>query len=321
MRYGVSVGNIQPLGVGARQCVERARRLEELGYDAVWVHDHVAPTRTVKTPYPYRTGDRVEPEERHPRDYLEALTMLAALASATRRVRIGTCVLAAPYRHPAVVAKMVATADRLSRGRCVVGIGDGWQQEEFRVLGIPDEHFEQRFEVTGDYVRALKELWTNAGPSNYVGEYVEFHDIGAYPKPAQKPHPPIVLTAGGPGGFRRASRLANGVQFIAQSPAALREHVDALDRACTADRRDPAEVEVYLMSRVQVTKEPVDSIDRALLQGSVEQIAEDLRSYEASGLQHLIATFDLGVTLEDRRWEDGAEAFGQAFLGRQAVSV
>ncbi|MCA9633508.1 MAG: LLM class flavin-dependent oxidoreductase, partial [Myxococcales bacterium] len=148
MRFGVSAANIQPTGAGANACIARARHAEAIGFDSVWVHDHVAPTRSVRTAYPYGSGEQAS--ERTPRDYLEVLTMLSALAVATRRVQIGTCVLAAPYRHPAVVAKMGATADRLSGGRCLIGIGDGWQREEFDVLNVPGDHFDHRFAVTTD---------------------------------------------------------------------------------------------------------------------------------------------------------------------------
>ena len=125
MRFGVSAANIQPTGAGANACIARARHAEAIGFDSVWVHDHVAPTRSVRTAYPYGSGEQAS--ERAPRDYLEVLTMLSALVVATRRVQIGTCVLAAPYRHPAVVAKMGATADRLGLR---LSTHCGWGPEE-----------------------------------------------------------------------------------------------------------------------------------------------------------------------------------------------
>ncbi len=283
MRFGVSVGNLAPAGTAVDACLEAARLADALGFDSAWVNDHVA----VPRPAPGAEGARgAGYAARQP---FEPLVMVAALAAATRRLQLGICVLAMPFRHPAVTAKMLATADRLSGGRVVLGAGTGWLREEFDALGLPPDHFAHRGAVTDDYLRAVKEIWTNTGPSSYRGRYVAFEDVGAYPKPLQRPHPPIVIAGAGRAALVRASRLGNGLQLAGDDPAQLAEHVEALRAVCRADRRDPDELAVYLLAAVRFTREPLPAEGRRPLAGSAEQIAEDLRAYGRAGLDHLVA--------------------------------
>ena len=287
MRFGVSVGNLAPAEGNIEGCLSTARQAEALGFDSVWVHDHLAVPVRVDSRYPYRADGRSGLST--DRQYFEPLVLMSALAAITERVRIGVCVLAMPFRHPAVTAKMLATADLLSEGRITLGAGSGWMREEFEALGLPAEHFDRRGAVTDEYVRAVKEMWTNTGPSQFVGRFVSFSDIGTYPKPLQRPHPPIVIAGNGPAGMRRASRLGNGFQSTGVSPSELAVQVQQLRDICRADRRDPDELEVFFLGGMRFTQEPAPP-GRPLLTGTVEQVAEELRAYAAAGLHHLIAT-------------------------------
>ncbi len=287
MKFGVPVGNIvrhREVGGGVNDCLEVAREAERLGFDSVWVHDHVAVPESVSTRYPYGSGGPGWQDEAY-----EPLVLMNALAAATSQVAIGVSVLAMPYRHPAVTAKMLAVADLISGGRVVLGVGAGWLREEFEALGLPPGHFDCRWAVTAEYVRAVKEMWTNTGPSDFTGRFVQFHNVGTFPKPARTPHPPIIFGGRGKTAIRYASLLGNGYQSIASSPADLAAQVEALRAVCRSDRRDPDEVEVSLLARVWVADRPRDG-SRPPLAGSLEQVMEDLRQYGKAGLDHLVAT-------------------------------
>ena len=274
MKFGIVVSELARLDVPVQEWIPFARHCEELGYDSVWVHDHLARPAAA-------AGDET------PLPNYEALTLVSALAAGTARVQIGTCVLVLPLRHPAVTAKMLATADLVADGRIVLGVGTGRVRAEFDALGLPARHYEQRGEVTDEYLRAIKEMWLSTGPSSFTGAHVAFADVGTFPKPRQRPHPRIVIAGEGPRALRRASRHGGGYLCASLRPDQLGQRVSQLRAACQRDRRDPAEVEVHLLARVTLTGHPVDG-DRPPLSGSVEQVWSDLRAYGRAGLDHLV---------------------------------
>jgi probable F420-dependent oxidoreductase len=150
-----------------------AVRAEALGYDSVWVSDHVVvPHANVKN-----FGEAI----------FDPLITLGVAAGATRRVQLGTTVLIVPYRHAVVTAKMVSTLDALSGGRVVFGVGAGWVAAESAMLGLP---FAERGAMTDEYLRAMRELWTSPAPT-FAGKYTQFSGLVFEPRPIQKPHPPI----------------------------------------------------------------------------------------------------------------------------------
>lgn len=284
MKFGISVSGA---GGSVDHCLELARSADTLGYDSVWVFDHVVLPKHACTPYPYdASGEFLLPWQT---ELPEPLMMMSALAVATQRVRIGSGVLVMPLRHPAVTAKMLAAADLLSHGRIVLGVGVGWLRDEFEALGLPHEYFERRGAVTDDYIRAVKEMWTSTGPSWYRGEFVSFEQVGTFPKPAQKPHPPIVIGGKGRHALRRASLFGNGYHGMASTPDELAAEVRMLQEIATLDRRDPREIEVQLSQAIALHERPLEG-ERAPLAGCVEQVAEDLRRYGRAGLEHLVGT-------------------------------
>jgi probable F420-dependent oxidoreductase len=287
MRFGLALGNIVAPGETLAECLALAKLAEDHGLDSVWVQDHAAVPAGVeaaKRQPPWLGRRELLPDLQ----LFEPLTLMSHLAVATQRLTIGSAVLAIPFRHPAVVAKMLAAADLLSGGRIVLGAGTGWLEDEFAALGLGAHAYRRRGRITSEYVRAIKELWLNTGPSHFSGEFVSFAGVGAFPKPQQRPHPPIVFAGGSDAALRRASRLGNGHIASGLDPAGLAERVSRLHGFCRADRRDPAEMEVLLLSPVSIQAAPAEG-DRAPLTGSAEQVAEDLRAYERAGLHHLIA--------------------------------
>jgi probable F420-dependent oxidoreductase len=190
----------------------RARLAEEAGFEALWVGDHIA--------LPLQAPDPAD----EPR--LEALVALTYLAAVTTRVRLGAAVLVLPQRQPVLLAKQLSSIDVLSGGRLTVGIGVGYVEPELRALGAS---LADRRARTDEYLAALRALWAEPPPS-FEGRFVSFAGVIQRPRPAQRPHPPIVVGGHSPGAYRRAVREGDGwygwelgLEEAAGSLEALRE--------------------------------------------------------------------------------------------------
>ncbi|MCW2540111.1 MAG: luciferase-like protein [Frankiales bacterium] len=286
MRFGVSLAEVMGSDVPVDWSLDIARQVDSLGYDSLWVADHLAvPTGGDADGADYRQHDGVDRARSRPADY-EALTMVSALAAITSHVQVGTAVLTLPFRHPAITAKMLAAADLISGGRVVLGVGTGWLRSEFEALGLPDPYYDQRDTVTDEFLLAVKEMWLSTGPSNFTGQHLSFSDVGTFPKPTQRPHPPIVVGGHGREAMIRASRHGTGYLTTAVEPAELAELVGQLRAICERDRRDFGELEVHMLARVSLTESAGPS--RPPLTGDVGEIAADLMAYGKAGLEHLI---------------------------------
>jgi probable F420-dependent oxidoreductase len=168
--------------------VEIARAAEEAGFESLLVPEHTHIPASRETPYPL-AGEL-------PREYshvLDPFVALAAAAAVTTTLKLGTGVCLVIQRDPIVTAKEVATLDHLSGGRFLFGVGAGWNREEMRDHGTDPR---QRFAVMRERVLAMKELWTQEEAS-FHGEHVDFDRAWAWPKPAQRPHPPVLVGGGG----------------------------------------------------------------------------------------------------------------------------
>ena len=314
MRFGVAIGNLGAFGdpAGVDACIEAAQAADQLGYDSVWTNDHIVVPTNIESRYPYNeTG--IFPASPTVRCY-EPLVMMSALAAATENAQIGCSVLVIPYRHPAVTAKMLAAADRISGGRVVLGAGVGWMREEFEALNLPPEHFEHRGSVTNEYLRAMKEMWTNSGPSSFHGEYVQFENVGAYPKPAQQGGIPIVVGGNGVNAWRRASRWGDGYHAAFQSVESLAYEVEGVREACRRDRRDPDELEISMLAGIRLTDEAWPDAERPLLCGTPDDIASDLLDLGKVGLEHLIATPTVSAETQLQRVLGGIETMAAEIL-------
>lgn len=203
MRFGLQIG------AGAitkpDSITTLAQRLEEAGFDAIMVPDHiVVPIKTASL-YPYTpTGEFKGSAQPY---IQEQMTTLAYVAAKTKRIRLVPFVNVLPTRHPLLTAKMLATIDVLSKGRLSVCVGAGWYREEFEALGLP--YYEERGNVTDEYIRVLKEVWTDDQP-HFEGKFVRFSGLSFSPKPVQTPHPPIWVGGESPHAIRRAGELADG---------------------------------------------------------------------------------------------------------------
>jgi len=269
-----------------------ALRAETLRYDSVFVPDHVVlPASMARSTYPYSTTGQLVGGAAQ--DYLEPLAMLGWLAHATKRIRLGTSVLVIPYRNPIVTAKMLATLDRLSRGRLVLGAGVGWLREEFEALGAPP--FPERGAVTDDYLALMRRAWTT-DPVTYAGRYYSLRDVHVLPKPAQRDGIPVWIGGHTDVALRRAGTLGDAWHPIGLRPPALLFPDEYAAKAnqvrAWAQRagRDPASIALTLRCPMEVRSKRAKAAagDRPLLQGTAAEVAADIRAYQAAGVSHFV---------------------------------
>ena len=170
--------------------VELGRRVESLGFESLWVPEHTHIPTSRRSPWP--GGAELPKEYSHA---LDPFVGLAAVAAATSTLKLGTGICLVIERDPITLAKEVASLDFVSGGRFLFGIGGGWNEEEMENHGTDPK---QRWKILRERVLAMKEIWTR-DEAEYHGQYVNFDPLWAWPKPVQKPHPPIPMGGDGPG--------------------------------------------------------------------------------------------------------------------------
>ena len=247
--YDFSAPDGGPVSHG--RVVEAARTAERQGFDSVWISDHFFLSLE-------RYGGSPGPQ-----GSLEPLTTLAALAVSTERIRLGTLVLCAPFRHPGLVAKMAAAVDLYSGGRLDLGVGAGWYGEEFDAFGY-------EFQETGDRFSALEETLAVLGllfgeePADFDGRHYRLRGASNRPRAVQRPRPPLGLGAkGGERSLRLAARHADGWNTVWRWEVGdYREAVGRARRACEAVGRDPATLRLSVGLYSLVGEDRADLDDR-----------------------------------------------------------
>jgi len=276
-----------------------AQRAEDLGFDSVWVSDHIILPTEVDSFYPYAADGVATFTPDQP--YYEPISTLNFLAGCTHRVRLGTHVLILPYRNPVLTAKMLATLDVLSNGRVILGAGVGWMEEEFQALGL--DNFGQRGAVSNEYLRLFKELWTQTVPE-FHGKHYDVSGAGFLPQPVQKPHPPIWIGGHTEPAIRRAAELGDGWMPIGLRPPANLEpeefaiKVARLRRLTVQSDRPEDAVALCFSTNVNFQMTPESS--RRMMTGRPEQIAADLRQYQDLGVTNFILSFS-GDSIDGQR--------------------
>jgi probable F420-dependent oxidoreductase len=190
--FGINIGPCADPDVAGRVAV----LAEEVGFESVWTGEHVVlpDPQVVPSPSPPETP------------FVDPAVSLAFVAAQTKSIRLGTGIIILPQRNPLVLAKELASVDVVSKGRLIFGLGIGYLKPEFDALGIPFEHKGPR---AMEYLDAMLAVWTQERPS-FQGKFVSFSAVQAFPRPVQKPHPPIVIGGMSPQAFRRAVTRANG---------------------------------------------------------------------------------------------------------------
>ena len=257
--------------------VELARRAETLGFESLWVPEHPVIPVGFTTPFPGK-GPLPEYYKHMPDPFIA----LAAAAGATRTLRLGTAISLVPEHDPKVLAKQVATLDLMSHGRFHFGIGAGWLREESEVMGV---EFKRRWSQTREHVLAMKALWTQ-DEAAFDGTYVKFPPLWSWPKPVQKPHPPILIGGELDKAAERIAEYGDGwlPRYIATDPAGIaagRKRIAALYRE---RGRDPDTLDITLFGcktdRAVMRRFEQAGVTRILFVLLPEQPEETLRRIE-----------------------------------------
>jgi probable F420-dependent oxidoreductase len=289
--FGIHFGTRGCL-VARENIIALAQRAEALGYAYLGVADHLVVPVQSGVRYPY-TADGIWPGA-PTGECFDAIATLAFLAACTHHIKLLTSVAVVPYRPAVLAAKLFLTADVLSDGRVIAGVGSGWMREEFEALGTPP--YAERGAVTDEYLKVWKTLWTEARPT-FDGTYTKFENMVFEPKPTSKPHPPIWVGGESPPALRRVAQfgdawypVSNNQQIRLNTPERLKSGVDGMRRVVEKAGRDPASVDVgYLWflppnETVQIGPDG----ERQLFTGSTADWQEDAAALAEAGARHVI---------------------------------
>lgn len=265
MRFGLRLPGAGPFA-GPEAIAAFASQAEELGFDSVWMTDHIALPVDIRTRYPYREDGKFFWSPETP--YLDSILTLTWASAATKRIRVGTSVLIAGWHHPINTAKALATLDVLNGGRTILGIGTGWMREQFEIMGTP---FERRGRRTTDYIRLLKHLWTT-DTADFHGECFDYSGFKLYPKPVSQPSIPIWCGGKSDAVLRRVAAVADGWQPLYIAPDELKAKLKQLERYLAENGRTLADID---LSARPVTQAPLDR--------------ETIERYSALGVKLLVA--------------------------------
>ena len=251
-----------------------AKLLEDRGFESMWVpeHSHIPADR--RSPWP--GGAELPQEYWHTYDPFVALT---AAAAATTTLKVGTGICLVIERDPIMMAKEVASVDRLSNGRFIFGIGGGWNREEMANHGTRSR---SRWRLLRERILAMKEIWTQE-EAEFHGEFVNFDKMWAYPKPVQRPHPPILMGGDGPTTFDRVVEYCDGWMPISGRPQSrgpsLQEKIAMLRRQAEEAGRDPASINITTFRGPDGSQPEPDAI-RRLEEAGVDRVIFGLPSAE-----------------------------------------
>jgi probable F420-dependent oxidoreductase len=257
-----------------------AQQAEKDGFDSVWLADHLI----------YR--DPGEPDT----GIWECWTVLSALAEATRRVEIGTLVICNSFRNPAILAKMATTADEVSGGRIILGIGAGWNEPEYRAFGLPFDHRVDRLEEALQIIKPL----LRGGHVDFSGKYYKAENCDDVPRGPRSTGPPLMVGGEGSRMIRLAAKYGDlwNTGYMG-GPETMADRFPKIQAACAATGRDTATLGVTAFIRLWFpdlqAKKPIDNP----LSGNSQEIATAMRGYEALGVQHIM--FQISPYTEESR--------------------
>lgn len=277
-------------GVTWPQWVALARACEEHGIPAMFRSDHY-----------------LNLNDRHELGSLDAWTTIAGLSAVTSTLRLGTLVSPATFRHPSILAKMVATADHISGGRIELGIGAGWNEREHSAYGFEFPATGVRMEVLEEQLQVIHRNWA-AEPSSFHGRHYQLEDLDAQPKPVQQPHPPVIIGgSGGPRSVALAARYGNEYNTVYPALDDVHTRRARVIEACERAGREPIPFSVMtgvivggddheLRDRVLRLGERIGRDGESLLReppggwivGTVPEAAEQLSKLAAAGVKRVM---------------------------------
>ena len=213
---------------------------ERAGVATLWAAEHVVLFDRYRSAYPYSpTGAFPLGAEA---DWLDPFVALGFVAAVTTRIRLATGICLVPEHNPLILAKAVASLDRLAKGRFALGVGIGWSAEEFAALGIP---FERRAERTREYIAVMRKLWSD-GVASHHGEFVRFEDAGSFPKPVQGARLPVIFGGESEPALRRVADCGDGWYGFNLDPVRAAERIRRLEQLLAANGRRLGDVELIV---------------------------------------------------------------------------
>lgn len=279
MKFGVTIPNNWGIAE-PQQVLAMGPLAEELGYDSIWVMDHLFNTGYIRE----RLDDK---------PYYHPLATLSYLSATTKRVTLGTSVLVLPYHNPVELAKYAATLDHMCGGRVILGVGAGAMTEEFAALGVP---FHQRGALTNECMAVMKELWTNPDPT-YHSRRWSFSDLKFSPKPVQQPHIPLWVGGASAGALRRAATLGDGWHPTGMPPEEFSKGREEVRALAAAAGREPDALAMSIRLEVEAHGGPSSrrAQNRARLPGdNPEQMIAGISAYQRAGVEHLLLALNSG---------------------------
>ena len=290
IRYGVRLPNSGPLS-SPENIVRAARSAESMGFDSVWVHDHVLWSAEMHRHH-ISSGSEAALTDTQDADFYEAMMTLAYLAAETERVTLGVACLVMPTRNPIYAAKQASTLDRLCKGRLIVGVGLGSKasrdSKEFDVFGVP---IKPRGRRTDEYVEAMKALWTQPIAA-YEGKYVSFKEAEMFPKPVQKPHPPVWVGGWMDQAASRAGRIGEGWIPGWLSPTEMARGAGILREAALEHGRDPEQITVAVekLAAIATTREAALELALPTIRTSSHTYERDVDDIQFALDRHIIGS-------------------------------
>jgi probable F420-dependent oxidoreductase len=295
MEFGINTGARGIMSTRAAY-MQIAQLAERSGYDFLSVSDHVIVPDKLDSTYPYSEGGRWETAAKDGFCF-DVLSTLIFLAGCTEKLKLLSSVLVVPYRPPVLTAKMLSTADILSEGRIILGIGAGWLEEEFLALGA--EPYDKRGKVTDEYIEAFKVLWSEDKPA-YNGDHVDIESILFAPKPYDGRSIPVWVGGESNPAMRRTARLGDAwypgsrnPKHRLDTPERLKAGLEKLAGMAEKEGRDPATIDIAYVYFEPVSFEAVEGFDtpRAMMTGSAEEMAGDVCALGEVGVTKLNLTF------------------------------
>jgi len=252
MKVGLAFAS--SIGIDGAEALEICRRAEAAGFESVWGGEHVVLPDAIASKYPYSVDGKIPAEPDTP--IPDPLIWLAYVAAAAPTLRLGTCILIVPQRNPLILAKELATLDRLTGGRVELGLGVGWLKEEFDALGV---EWARRGARNDEYIAAMRALW--AGPhAEFHGEFVNFAPATCSPRPVNGTIP-ILVGGDSEAAIKRAATIADGY-FPGEGDALrLRSLIQRLHTACEAAGRGPNSIAVNAIFGMQMA-DPIAGVEQ-----------------------------------------------------------
>jgi len=231
---------------------DAAPLIEQVGYNYIWLPEHVVFFESFESTYPYGSSgaaeiSRTRNEEGNSgtRGIMDGPIVAVAAAAVTSTIRFGSFIVILPQRNPVVFGREISTVDHLTGGRFDLGVGVGWLKEEYEACGV---EFEKRGDRMDDYIGALKALWTQ-DVSSFESRTVSFKPLLAYPKPLQKPHPPILIGGQSLSGIDRAARIGDGLIVYDLDVSQIRKVLSVFEERLTSYGRKLEDVRLVVGRR------------------------------------------------------------------------